>query len=98
MTGVQNLYWDHRKLVPLVGGHDQMTLADRGIDVKEAMAKMSTSEYGFLDIQTLIGWKTKPDILPGDAKFDASLVNPNQRYRARRPMKPVLEEFLRNYN
>ena len=98
MTGVQNLDWNHEKLVPLVGGHDQMTLADRGIDVKEALPKMETSEYGFLDIQTLIGWRTEPDILPDDEKYDASLQNPNQRYRARRPIGPVLEEFRRRYS
>ena len=96
MSGVQNLDWNHRKLIPLVGGHDQMTLADRGIDFKEAMKKMATSEYAFLDIQTLIGWKTEPGILPGDEKFDASLDNPNQRYRARRPIGPILERFLQN--
>lgn len=96
MSGVQNLDWNHRKLIPLVGGHDQMTLADRGIDFEEAMKKMETSEYGFLDIQTLVGWKTEPGILPDDEKFDASLDNPNQRYRARRPIGPILERFLQN--
>ncbi|MBR3176276.1 hypothetical protein IKF26_02670 [Candidatus Saccharibacteria bacterium] len=94
MSEVQNLDWNHRKLIPLVGGHDQMTLADRGIDAKEAIAKMKTSEYGFLDIQTLVGWKTEPGILPDDEKFDASLDSPNQRYRARRPIGPILEKFL----
>lgn len=99
MTGQQNLEWHHKKLVPLVGGHDQMTLADRGIDPKEALAKMeeSGSEYGFLDIQTLIGWKTDPEIQPEDAKYDADLKNPNQRYRARRPISPVLEAFKTTY-
>ena len=96
MSGIQNLDWNHRKLIPLVGGHDQMTLADRGIDFEEAMKKMETSEYGFLDIQTLVGWETEPGILPDDEKFDASLDNPNQRYRARRPIGPILEEFLQN--
>lgn len=96
MSGVQNLDWNHKKLIPLVGGHDQMTLADRGIDTKEAIAKMETSEYGFLDIQTLVGWKTEPGILPDDEKFDASLQNPNQRYRARRPIGPILKRFLQN--
>ena len=96
MSGVQNIDWNHKKLIPLVGGHDQMTLADRGIDSKEAIAKMETSEYGFLDIQTLVGWKTEPGILPDDEKFDASLDNPNQRYRARRPIGPILEKFLQN--
>ena len=96
MSGVQNMDWNHKKLIPLVGGHDQMTLADRGIDAREAIAKMETSEYGFLDIQTLVGWKTEPGILPDDEKFDASLQNPNQRYRARRPIGPILEKFLQN--
>ena len=77
MTGRQNLEWNHKKLIPLVGGHDQMTLADRGIDVKGALEKMEKSEYGFLDIQTLIGWKTEPGILPDDEKYDAALDNPN---------------------
>ena len=80
----------------LVGGHDQMTLADRGIDVEEALERMENSEYGFLDIQTLVGWKTESDILPDDEKYDASLENPNERYRARRPIEPVLERFLQN--
>ncbi|MBP5513147.1 hypothetical protein J6X73_03260 [Candidatus Saccharibacteria bacterium] len=96
MTGRQNLEWNHKKLIPLVGGHDQITLADRGIDVKGALEKMEKSEYGFLDIQTLIGWKTEPGILPDDEKYDAALDNPNQRYRARRPIEPVLEKFLQN--
>jgi len=96
MSGVQNMDWNHKKLIPLVGGHDQMTLADRGIDAKKAIAKMGTSEYCFLDIQTLVGWKTEPGILPDDEKFDASLQNPNQRYRARRPIGPILEKFLQN--
>lgn len=87
---------NHKKLIPLVGGHDQMTLADRGINVKGALEKMEKSEYGFLDIQTLIGWKTEPGILPDDEKHDAALDNPNQRYRARRPIEPVLEKFLQN--
>lgn len=96
MSGVQNMDWNHKKLIPLVGGHDQMTLADRGIDAREAIAKMETSEYGFLDIQTLVDWKTEPGVLPDDKKFDASLQNPNQRYRARRPIGPILERFLKS--
>ena len=96
MTGKQNLEWNHKKLIPLVGGHDQMTLADRGIDIKETLEKMEKSEYGFLDIQTLIGWKTESEVLPDDEKYDASLDSPNQRYRARRPIGPILEKFLQN--
>ena len=96
MTGKQNLKWNHKKLIPLVGGHDQMTLADRGIDVKMTLENMEKSEYGFLDIQTLISWKTEPEILLDDEKYDASLDNPNQRYRARRPIGPILEKFLQN--
>lgn len=98
LDGVQNLEWHHPKLVPLVGGHDQMTLADRGLDAEKVLAKMEPSEYGFLDMQTLLGWKTDPRVLPGDQNYDADLKNINQRYRARRPIKPVLEEFLRRYN
>lgn len=98
MSGVQNLSWQHKKLIPLVGGHDQMTLADRGIELGDALEKMKDSEYAFLDMQTLIGWQTEPDILPGDENYDADLENPNQRYRARRPIKPVLDEFIQKYN
>lgn len=54
---------------------------------------MSKSEYGFLDIQTLIGWTTEPSILADDAKYDADLGNINQRYRARRPIEPIISEF-----
>ena len=93
MSGQQNLDWDSEKLIPLLGGHDQMTTADRGIDIKEALSKMSKSEYGFLDIQTLIGWTTEPSILADDAKYDADLGNINQRYRARRPIEPIISEF-----
>ena len=95
MTGKQSLEWDHMKLIPLIGGHDQMTLADRGIDIDEMLEKMNGSEYGFLDIQSLIGWKTDPSILPDDEKYDADLNNQNQRYRARRPIGPIIENFLK---
>lgn len=96
MTGVQNVDWDQhysKKLVPLLGGHDQMTAADRGINIKDVFNKMSKFKYGFLDIQTMIGWKTDPRILPGDTEYDSDINNPNQRYRARRPIAPILTAF-----
>lgn len=93
MTGVQNTNWSHPKLIPLVGGHDQMTLADRGLDLEETLAKMQSSDFGFLDMATLIKYKTDPRILPNDYKYDADLNNPNQRYRSRRPIEPVIKEF-----
>lgn len=96
MTGRQNLEWHHPKLIPLLGGHDQMTLADRGIDMKDAVAKMRGCSYGFLDMQTIIRWATDPKILPGDFLVDADLGNPNQRYRARRPIAPVMYRFMRS--
>ena len=93
MTGKQNLKWNHKKLIPLLGGHDQMTVADRGIDCTKAMMSALKSDYVFTDIQTMIGWKTDPEILPEDEDYDADLKNPNQRYRARRPIAPVLEKM-----
>ena len=93
MTGKQNLKWDHEKLIPLLGGHDQMTAADRHIDIAGAFRRMSESKYGFLDIQTLIGWTTQSCILPDDERYDADPGNPNQRYRARRPIRPVIARF-----
>ncbi len=95
LTGIQNLIWKQKKLIPLLGGHDQMTLVDRGINPEEAIKIMreSGAEYGFLDIPTLIGWGTNPAILPGDEEYDASLENPNERYRARRPFAPILTSF-----
>ena len=98
VTGKQNTNWNHPKLVPLVGGHDQMTAADRGLDIDEVLKKMEKSEYGFLDIQTLVGWKTDPAILPTDRKFDADLKNPNQRYRGRRPVSEFVVEFIHAFN
>ena len=98
VTGKQNTNWNHPKLVPLVGGHDQMTAADRGLDIDEVLKKMEKSEYGFLDIQTLVGWKTDPAILPTDRKFDADLKNPNQRYRGRRPVSEFVAEFIHAFN
>ena len=108
LTGQQNLDWKG-KLIPLLGGHDQMTVADRGIDIERALDAMTESDYGFLDMQTLIGWKTNPNILPGDEDYDANLRkesnyywgdvvgNPNQRYRARRPIGPVIHEFRKKF-
>jgi len=94
LTGQQKTEWEaYSKLVPLVGGHDQMTAADRGINITETLEKMETFEYGFLDMQTLIAHKTNPEILDDDWNYDADLKNPNQRYRARREIKPILEEF-----
>ncbi|MDO4742321.1 MAG: alpha-amylase family glycosyl hydrolase [Candidatus Saccharibacteria bacterium] len=93
MTGKKNLKWDHKKQIPLLGGHDQMTVADRGINIRKALAEASKSDYAFLDIQTMIGWKTDSKILPGDEDYDADLKNQNQRYRARRPIEPVLKKL-----
>lgn len=87
--------WNHPHMVPLLGGHDQMTAADRGIDVDEAIAEASKHEYAFLDMQTLLRYQTDPRILPGDEEYDADLGNVNQRYRARREIRPVLEEFMK---
>ena len=93
VTGKQNLSWEHKKMIPLLGGHDQMTAADRGINIPEALTEMKKSKYGFLDMQTLIGWKTDPEILPDDKAYDADINNPNQRYRARRPIDPIIQKF-----
>lgn len=92
-TGYPNLIWDHEKMIPLLGGHDQMTAADRGINIPEVLKRMQKSEYGFLDMQTLIGWKTNPKVLKDDEAYDADINNPNQRYRARRPIDPVIQKF-----
>ncbi len=48
----------------------------------------------FLNTQALIGHKTISAILPGDEEYDADLENPNQRYRARRPIDPIIQKFL----
>ena len=93
MSGQLNTNWSHPKLIPLVGGHDQMTLADRGLTYEEILALMQSSDYGFLDMQTMINYKTDPTILPEDYQYDASIDNPNQRYRSRRPIEPVIKEF-----
>ena len=93
MTGEQPVKWGHKKLIPLLGGHDQMTVADRGIDIEKALSEAAKSEYAFLDIATLIGWKTDPTILPGDEEYDADLNSPNQHYRARRPVDPIIKEM-----
>lgn len=97
LTGKVNTDWHHEKLIPLLGGHDQMTLADRGLDVPEVMAKAIKSKYVFSDMQTELGWTTEAEILPGDEKNDADLKNPNQRYRARRPLAPIVEAFIEKY-
>ena len=87
--------WNHPHMVPLLGGHDQMTAADRGIDIDEAISEASEHEYAFLDMQTLLHYRTDPNIRPDDEMFDADLTNANQRYRARREIRPVLEEFMK---
>lgn len=101
-----NTNWQgHRKLVPLLGGHDQKTLADRTDKWKTILDSLDDGDYKhvFLDIQTLIGWRTHDEILPGDRDADVMLnddttaSNPNQRYRGRRPIYPALEEFYRQF-
>ncbi len=95
---------EYQELIPLLGGHDQMTLADRGIRWKNVFNLLlnTVPKYVFLDIQTLIGWTTDPDIYSNyldDKDVDAMLrcdsePNPdNQRYRGRRPIKPVVSSF-----
>lgn len=89
ITCQQPMDWSgHKRLIPLLGGHDQMTVADRGINAHEATRKLehSGAEYGFTDIYTELGIKTNPKILPGDERYDADIGNPNQRYRVRRAM------------
>lgn len=101
-----NTNWQgHRKLVPLLGGHDQKTLADRTDEWETILNSLDNGgyEYVFLDIQTLIGWRTRDEILPGDRDADVMLKdettasNPNQRYRGRRPIGPVLDAFYRKF-
>lgn len=94
LTGQQATSWNHPKMIPLVGGHDQMTAADRGLDIDVLLTAMQGSEYAFLDIASLLRWRTDPRVLPGDADFDADLGNPNMRYRARRPILPMWEVYL----
>ncbi len=105
MSCQQNLNWAEtsEKLVPLLGGHDQMTIEDRGYNHEEAIEALEESKapYGFLDIQTVIGWKTDPRVLVLDENYDADLANKNQRYRTRRPIHPILQAyraFLGNNN
>ena len=93
MTGELNTNWEHPKLIPLVGGHDQMTLADRGFKYEEILEKMQSSDYGFLDMQAMINYTTNPEVAPEDYKYDAAIDNPNQRYRSRRPIDPVIKKF-----
>ena len=97
-----NTNWQgHRKLVPLLGGHDQKTLADRTDEWKRILDSLDNGgyDYVFYDIQTLIGWKTLDKILPGDENVDAILksgvTGGNQRYRGRRPILLILITFYR---
>lgn len=101
MTGVQNLDWSgtSTKLVPLLGGHDQMTLKDRGILPVKALlnAFESSSDYIFLDMQSLIGWETDPIFHVEDEAYDADPKNKNMRYRVRRPIDSVIKTFRWHY-
>ena len=95
LTGQVNTNWNHEKVVPLLGGHDQMTLADRGLDTVAVTAEALKSKHVFSDLQTELGWTTEAAILPSDEDYDADIKNPNQRYRARRPMRPIIEAFIK---
>ena len=100
LTGQQNTEWHHRKLVPLIGGHDQMTLSDRGLRYDDILRKIESSEceYAFSDLQSVTGHHTDPEIKPEDKLFDADVNNPNQRYRARRPIHDVIRVFKDFYS
>lgn len=102
MSAEQNLNWENAsaKLIPLLGGHDQMTLADRNISKMDALKAIEESKapYAFLDMQTLIEWKTDPRVLTLDDEYDADLGNRNQRYRSRRPIAPIIAEFKKQYS
>ncbi len=99
ITGKLNMRnWSYAKnLIPEVGGHDQETLRDRGMSYKEALKYAEKKEYFFSDMQTILGWETDPNVLPGDEDYDADAKHPslfsNRRYRARRPIEPVLAAF-----
>lgn len=99
LTGKPNTEWNHKKLIPVLGGHDQMGFYDRNFpNPDEILKRAEKCEFVFSDMQTKLEWRTDEFILPGDDEYDASLENPNQRYRARRPIQPVLEAFLRKYS
>ena len=95
MTGEVDTDWDDAKAIPLLGGHDQMTLVDRGLDPIEFLMATVNSYYAIIDLQTILGWQTlHPGVLPSDAEYDADLKNPNRRYLARRPIAPVIQTFI----
>lgn len=75
----------HNKLVRLYGGHDQLSAADRGLDMDAQFAATADDFVVFTDVPTAIGMTTTPGILPGDEKNDANLHSPTERHRIRRP-------------
>lgn len=95
--------WNHPKLVPFFGGHDQMPFYNRakieGFDGKAVYAKAMEAEAGivFTDLQTRFGYMLTDKDLEvrwGDECFDADLNNPNKRYAARRPINEFLSWLI----
>lgn len=98
ITGKPNTQWNHEKLVAVFGGHDQMTFYDRGFEnPEEILERAKKQKCVFSDMQTKLKWRTDASILPGDEEYDASLENPNQRYRGRRAIHPVLDAFIKEF-
>ena len=86
--------------VVVLGGHDRMPLADAvSPEEFDKIVKIAEGqEFVFKDLQTRLKWMTIAAILPGDEKHDADLKNPNQRFRARRPIAPVRRAFLKQFS
>ena len=90
----QSTSWDHPKLVPLIGGHDQQPFYNAADEqeftpskVLENMKK-SPCKYVFSDIQSEMGYKI-PDaelaFTDEDKNYDADPNNLNKRFLGRRP-------------
>lgn len=104
LSNEQPSEWTHPKLVPLLGGHDQMPLANRvklqkGLKRNDVLAAAANAPSGimFTDLATWFNYAVpENEMAPTeeDKLFDADINNKNLRYLGRRKLPDIIYDSV----
>lgn len=102
LFGLQPTEWTHPKLVPVLGGHDQMPFMNRaklqGFNEIKVYSDAVSAPSGiiFSDIATECDYmipESEMEPTEEDKMYDADITNKNRRYLGRRPIKQILDHY-----
>ena len=83
-----------RKVVQNADGHDQMPVANRGLDLRRDVLPYTRGcDYFFCNTASVIGWKSSGVFRPEDRLYDADPSNPAKRWMARGAYEPIARAF-----